>query len=105
MSTIANTAETIKVAVTRGDALIENKNLPYPSVIKIDVEGYEEEVLKGLLATLTRPECRAVFCEMHFTLLAERGEKYAPIRIQKLLKDAGFKTTWVDASHLAGYKL
>ncbi|GAB5522695.1 MAG: hypothetical protein Roseis2KO_05670 [Roseivirga sp.] len=41
-----------KVKVYTGDALISEKNLPLPELIKLDVEGYEAEVLSGCQSLL-----------------------------------------------------
>ncbi len=69
-------------------------------MIKVDVEGFEEEVLQGMGEMLTSPELRSVLVEVHFMKLELRGKATAPVRIEKLLRDKGFKTNWVDASHL-----
>jgi FkbM family methyltransferase len=71
-----------------------------PNVIKVDVEGFEEEVLQGMGEMLTSPELRSVLVEVHFMKLELRGKATAPVRIEKLLRGKGFKTNWVDASHL-----
>jgi FkbM family methyltransferase len=84
------------VTVVRGDDL----RLPQPQVVKIDVEGFEEEVLHGMVRTLQ--QCRAVFCEIHFAVLERRGETYAPRRIERFLADNSFSVDWLDASHLVG---
>lgn len=102
-----NSLETnnVNVTVASGDQFIRENNLPIPRVIKIDVEGFEEEVLNGLHLCLQNPQCRAIFCEVHFSLLQARGERQAPSRIQKLLKQSGFQVKWLDASHIAAYRL
>jgi len=46
------------------------------------------------------PALRGVLVEVHFLKLEKRGRATAPIRIEKLLGGKGFKTRWVDASHL-----
>jgi FkbM family methyltransferase len=49
------------VRVRPGDALVD---LPRPDVVKIDVEGYEPEVIRGMLGILRK--ARAVFIEATF---------------------------------------
>jgi len=93
--------ETIEVRVARGDLLATDEGVPAPNVIKLDVEGFEEEVLVGLAGFLNEPSCRAVLCEIHFGILDARGRRQAPARIESRLRDAGFCVRWVDASHLA----
>lgn len=93
-----------EISIAPGDYLIEKENVNCPNIIKIDVEGYEEEVLQGLKKTLAKPECRAVFCEIHFSMLCKKGQKHAPARILKFLKTFEFSVKWVDRSHIAAYK-
>lgn len=71
-----------------------------PNVVKIDVEGLEEEVLLGFDRTLLSPALRAVLIEIHFQELESRGQASAPIRIEKLLKSKGFRLHWIDSNHL-----
>jgi len=92
------------VKVVPGDLMVERHGLRVPNVIKIDVEGFEEEVIEGLSHTLPNKDCRAVFCEVHFSILDERGQRQAPARIQTALKQYGFATRWVDSSHLAAIR-
>jgi FkbM family methyltransferase len=88
-----------------GDRFIDMESLPVPNVIKIDVEGMEEEVLLGLFHTLQRPECRLIFCEIHFAVLDQRGRWDAPRRILRFLEDCGFDTIeWLNYGHLMATK-
>lgn len=57
------------VGVVRGDDLVRSHSLPLPRAVKIDVEGYEHEVIQGLRSTLAEPECQVVCCEIHPRLL------------------------------------
>lgn len=75
-----------------------------PNVIKIDVEGFEEEVLVGFDNTLLSPAVRAVLVEVHFMILRLRGQATAPIRIEKLLESKGFRLKWIDSNHLMAYR-
>lgn len=101
---IPSGARTVDVRITTGDALVQSGEIPPPAVLKVDVEGFEEEVLRGLSQILANPTCRALFCEVHFGILDARGERHAPSRIVQLLRDRGFRTRWIDASHLGAQR-
>jgi len=90
-----------EVRVVRGDDL----EVPQPNIVKIDVEGFEWEVISGMQTRLRAPECRAVFCEVHFDVLEKRGLRQAPAKIVEQLRSLGFaKVHWLDASHISAYK-
>jgi FkbM family methyltransferase len=91
----------IRSSVKRGDSIC---SLNAPTIIKIDVEGAELEVLRGMTETLRHPGLRGVFVEVHFLALARRGMRTAPVEIQKILQQAGFDVIWTDASHIAGLR-
>lgn len=63
------------VTVLPGDEILERYGLPVPIVIKIDVEGYEFLVLKGLTRTLSHSTCRLVCCEIHAHIIPQGTEK------------------------------
>jgi len=90
----------VEVRVRRGDTLCTERPEVLPTRIKIDVEGYEFEVLRGLSETLRSPRVRDLFIEVHFGVLASRGLNTAPAEITKLLTECGFRLKWVDPSHL-----
>jgi FkbM family methyltransferase len=94
------TNESSTVRVARADTLITTDDVPTPNVLKIDVEGFEEEVVDGARALLARQDVRAVFIEVHFGILESRGKRHAPSNIVGALESHGFATRWVDASHL-----
>jgi hypothetical protein len=54
---------------------------------------------------LAAPELRAVFVEVHFRILEERGRADAPVRIEKLLRAKGLRPKWVDPSHIAAERI
>jgi FkbM family methyltransferase len=93
------TAATIPVVICQDDT-VRNRLGRTPNVIKVDVEGFEEEVLGGMGELLTSSTLRSVLVEVHFLKLEERGKIMAPNRIQKLLDGKGFRTRWIDGSHL-----
>ena len=48
---------------------------------------------------------RALFVEIHFRILEERGIRQAPAALVKDLKRLGFsKIEWPDASHIAAFR-
>jgi FkbM family methyltransferase len=88
------------VKIVRGDDLA---SLRQPVVVKIDVEGYEIEVIRGMQRILSG--VRALFVEIHFQVLEERGMRQAPAALVKDLKRLGFsRIEWPDASHIAAYR-
>jgi len=96
---------TIEVPVIAGDQFRADRMLPVPNAVKIDVEGFEWEVLKGLGQSIEDPACRYVLIEVHFGLLASRGLNSAPGEMERFLAAAGFNNmTWPDASHLCARK-
>ena len=71
-----------------GDVVVRNKNLSLPNIVKIDVEGYEYQVIEGFEETLKQQICRAVYLEVHPTLMPKRIK---PNNVMDLLKSFGFK--------------
>lgn len=88
------------VALRTGDLLIAGGEAPKPNFIKIDTEGHELEVLRGLAATLKNPDLRAVCLEVHFGVLAASGRAAVPAEIERMLQQSGFHLRWTDPSHL-----
>lgn len=76
-----------KVQVVEGDRLVEIENLSPPRAVKIDVEGYEYAVIRGLRRTLSNPLCEIVCCEIHPGLLPEG---LGPEEVLEILKSCGF---------------
>jgi FkbM family methyltransferase len=70
----------IEVSKRRGDDLISATDLPQPTVLKIDVEGAEADVVAGLEETLSQPECRLVYCETHEERLEAQGHSASGLR-------------------------
>lgn len=94
----------IKVEIMTADDAHDTLCLASPSVVKVDTESFELDVLLGMSKLLMEPTLRALFIEVHFSLLADRGLSSAPSQIERLLTEAGFKTQWVDPSHIAAIR-
>ncbi|MHB0971881.1 MAG: FkbM family methyltransferase [Thermoanaerobaculia bacterium] len=89
-----------EVRVTTGDAVVSSGEAAMPAVVKIDTEGYELEVLRGMIGLLGDPTLRTIAVEVHFGVLAERGIPEAPREIERMLTEARFTCRWIDASHV-----
>jgi FkbM family methyltransferase len=98
-------ASTVEIQVRSGDEALGEFGLPSPNVIKIDVEGYELEVIQGLSGVLSSSkELRSVFVEVHFALLHNRKLDSAPATILQILRRHGFRVHWADPSHIGAQR-
>jgi FkbM family methyltransferase len=75
-----------EVAVERLDAMLDPADLPQPSLLKVDVQGFEYEVLRGADSVLRH--FSHVYIEVSFVELYE-GQKLFP-QIEALIVAAGF---------------
>ena len=89
----------VPVVISRGDTVSKRLGR-VPSVLKVDVEGFEGEVMAGMTEVLGSAELRSVLVEVHFRQLEERMQSMVPVQIEKMLRGKGFRTKWVAASHL-----
>lgn len=73
----------IPVPVIPLDQFIEQRRLARVDFVKIDVEGFEADVLSGMSATLSRPDKPILYVEVH-----GRGEYYNgnPRRVCEILE-------------------
>jgi FkbM family methyltransferase len=68
--------QALTVAIRRGDALIDDLNLPKLGVVKIDVQGFEPQVLRGLSSRI-RQDRPAILSEMTDEARAGYGSETA----------------------------
>ena len=85
---------TIPVTVRQLDEVRSEHNLPVPTVVKIDVEGAELNVIRGAKKVLSDTECEIIYCEFHPEKIKSFGGTYD--EIQDELNDLGFNLTVLD---------
>ena len=102
---VSDDEDGVAIGIATGDGILGMGDVPPPNLVKIDTEGFELDVLRGMTKLLALPQLRAVFVEVHFGLLAGRGQPKAPAEIERLLGAAGFSTRWVDPSHIVAERL
>jgi FkbM family methyltransferase len=83
----SNGAPVAWIRIVEGDKFAEAEKLPIPRAVKIDVEGYEFAVIRGLSRTLAQPQCKVVCVEVHPLLLPA---SVAPGKVLDLLRSLGF---------------
>lgn len=93
-------ANAVNVDVRSGAAVLAENLAARPNAIKVDVEGFELEVLQGLGDLLDDRALRTIGIEVHFRILEQRGLTDAPKKIESLLKQKGFRILWPDSSHI-----
>ncbi|TWT65549.1 Methyltransferase domain protein [Crateriforma conspicua] len=83
-------ANDVVVPVRRADEVLNGMS---PVMIKIDVEGYETQALRGATKTLGNPTLRAVIMELNGS-----GERYGfdESAIIRMMQDLGFSTSTYD---------
>lgn len=80
--------ETLDVSVSRGDAYVADGDLSPPTVVKIDVEGAEADVLDGLSTVLAEYPPRVIYVEVHESELPAFGASATGVHDR--LRDAGY---------------
>jgi FkbM family methyltransferase len=86
-SGMASGEQSESIQITTLDQDIRQHGLPDPEFMKVDVEGFEREVLLGARETIVR--CRPeLFLEMHGETMASKRRKVA--EIVKLLEELGY---------------
>jgi FkbM family methyltransferase len=79
-----------------GDAALSAWNLPAPDLIKLDVEGFELEVLKGLSGVLARSKPSVIF-EHSMYRFRERGIASNDVVVAHL-RGCGYEICHLDAT-------
>ena len=97
-------ASKIIINQKKPDELVNKKKLSIPNLIKLDIEGGELKFLEGSKKILQHKNLKHLFIEVHFAKLMKLHGKSCVHNIIQILKDANFKITWIDKSHLHAQK-
>jgi FkbM family methyltransferase len=89
-----------RTQIRTADTLVQTGIAPLPDVVKLDVEGAELDCLHGMPRLLESGRLRCIGIEIHYGLLAERGQPRAPRDIERLLARCGYLVVWTDRNHL-----
>lgn len=63
-----------------GDYLVDNMKVMLPNVVKVDVEGADFQVLRGMQKILSHPNCRFLLIEVHPKILPDFGKSLDDVR-------------------------
>ena len=85
MSENFNSVETIEVDVLTVDTFLKDKEIP--TLIRMDVEGYEGKIIKGMEKTLMNKKLKNLYIELHPSLM----KNDEMMELLKTLKKRGFK--------------
>ena len=84
------------VATARGDDLIAAGVVPTPHVVKLDVEGHEASVLRGMGDALRHPACLRIVFE-------DAPDDQSEVKL--LLRAAGFQVTPLERRQCEAHAL
>ncbi len=100
------------VKTRRGDDFIQENELSPPTAVKIDVEGAEMSVIRGIRGLLSSETCRLVYCEVHDPVRGENADVRdfddEPDNVRETLERMGYQVTRVltrDTPVQKGYVL
>ena len=80
--------ESTKVKMTTIDEILEKNNIQNVDMLKIDVEGFEYDVLIGCLHSFKTNKIQKIICEVHLEFLEKK--RFDKNKIYSLLLDNGF---------------
>jgi hypothetical protein len=85
------------------DDLLRAGSISHVDFVKIDVEGFELEVVTDLLPLIAAGRVRSLYVDYHAPLLAERG--IDPLDINSALLKSGMQIQRRGSDGLSGYVL
>lgn len=87
--TVNEGGEAVPVPVRRLDECLRESGVDQVDLMKIDVEGFEPNVLKGAGDYLSQGRIRAILCEFNDFWLRKNGS--SPDELRKMLTDYGYR--------------
>jgi len=83
-----------EITVDTIDNIISSRNIVNVEMLKIDVEGFEYEVLCGCKNSFKENKIKKIICEIHSSYLKMKG--IDDESIYSLLKDNGFSIEFIE---------
>jgi len=83
------------VNVTTIDRILSSRRIDKVDMLKIDVEGFEYEVLLGCKESFKKNKIKKIICEIHPNFIAEKGIKEKHILC--MLEENGFTVKCIEA--------
>jgi FkbM family methyltransferase len=82
----------ITVEIRKGDSIVTAGIIDSPTIVKIDVEGAEFNVLKGMKEILSNPKLRIVQIEIHPKILPLFGSSSEDV--YRIMNESNFKVAF-----------
>lgn len=80
----------VTVETITGDSLVEERDIPSPTVVRMDITGGETAAIDGMDGVLSDPACRLVYVECY-------EDRYdSPDAVESRLRAHGFDTEHLD---------
>ena len=92
--------KTITAKIETADYIFKSQVADIPNFIKIDVEGFELFVLRGMNLLLKNTTLRNLIIEIHHSLMDDLKIPNGPKQIVTQLEVNNFKVDWIDPSHI-----
>ena len=92
-----NQIKQYEVEMTTVDTLLENESIPLPTLVKIDVEGAEVDVLKGARETIKTSK-PAILVEYHEDKIGCFNSDLEGLK--KILDELGYQYKFIDDIHI-----
>lgn len=76
------------------DDVLNSNNIKNVNMLKIDVEGFEHEVLLGAIQSFKEKKIKKILCEVHFKYLESKNKSSETI--YELLRGYGFNISFIS---------